>query len=68
MGLQMISESERNPVHPTFDEIVAHVLQDRSKKPTKLGTAGIIGRCAEKGGERPEQGSGRFGFESLVRP
>ena len=28
MLFQIFGESERDPVHPTFDEIVAHVLQD----------------------------------------
>src|SRR5215467_6037990 len=63
MCLKMFSESERDPIHPAFDEIVSHVLQDRGKKPTELSTTGVIGRCAEEGGERPEQGLGRFGFE-----
>src|SRR5262249_43809269 len=67
MRPKMFSESERDPIHPAFDEIVSHVLQDRGKKPTELSTTGVIGRCAEEGGERPEQGLGRFGFESLVR-
>jgi hypothetical protein len=42
MRLQMFGESDRDAVHPTFDEIVAHVLQDRSKEPTKLGATGVV--------------------------
>src|SRR4029077_15541068 len=32
MRLKMFGESERDAVHSALDEIVAHVLQDRSKK------------------------------------
>src|SRR5205807_9153278 len=48
MRLQMFGESERNAVHPSFDELVAGVLQDRSEEPTELGATRIVGRGAEK--------------------
>ena len=68
MRLQMFGESERNAMHPSFDELVAGVLQDRSEEPTELGATRVVGRGAEKSGERAEQGFRRFCFERLVRP
>ena len=68
MRLQIFGESERDPVHPAFDEIIADILQDRSKQPAELGTTGVVRRRAEKSGERAEQCFGRFCFQRLVRP
>src|SRR5262249_25602925 len=68
MRLQMFSKSECDAVHPTFDQIIANVLQDGSEKPTEFGATSVVGRRAEKGGERTEQGFSRFCFEGLVRP
>src|SRR5438067_5143317 len=64
----MLSESERDAVHAAFDEVVANVLQDRCKEPTELGTTGVIGRSAEKRGERAKQGFDRLCLEGLIRP
>jgi hypothetical protein len=68
MRLQMFSEGERDAVHPAFDEIVANVLQNRSKEPPELGATGVVRRCAKKSRKRAEQSFGRFRFEGLVRP
>ena len=68
MRLQIFSESERDAVHPAFDEIIADVLQDRSEQPAEFGATGVVRRCAEKRRERAEESFGRFRFQRLVRP
>src|SRR5262249_33533905 len=55
MRLQIFSESDGHAVHPAFDKIVAHILQDRSKKPTELGATGVVGRCARKVANEPNR-------------